>query len=181
MKKFLAPSMIALALCATPALAQDLAPMAGAPSTQPSSSDQRFIEQALRRNDADIAMSQLALQRSQQPGVRAFAQRMIDAHTSAYDTLRQLAEKDGIYRPHNDNARQQDVVTRLSTLSGPAFDRAYVSAMVRSNDMAVSAFHHEIASGQNGEIVGWAKTTLPAIQQHDQMARALRHTGAAAS
>jgi putative membrane protein len=173
--------MIALALCATPALAQDLAPMASAPSTQPSAGDQHFVQQAIERNYAEVSLSQLALQRSRQPDIRAFAQHMIDVHTSVNDTLRQLADKDGIYEPQNPSTRQDDTVARLSGLHGAAFDRAYVAAMVRSQDMAMTAYNHEIASGQNGEIVNWAKTTLPSVQQHGQMARALQHNAPKAS
>jgi putative membrane protein len=172
--------MIALALCATPALAQNLSPMASAPSTQPSPTDQSFVKQAIERNYADIALSKIALQRSQQPNIQAFAQHMIDAHTTANDALRQLADKDGIYEPKDANARQDATAARLSSLSGTQFDRAYVAAMVRSHDMAMSSYNHEITAGQNKEIVGWAKTTLPSIQQHDQTARALRRNPAAA-
>jgi len=173
--------MIALSLLTVPAFAQDLAPMASAPSTRPSVTDQHFVQGTIQANLAEIAFSKLALQRSQQDDVKAFAQRMVADHTTANDALYPLANKDGIYQPEAMNARHARLATQLASLSGPSFDRAYVNAMVTDHDTAVRAFTNEINAGQNQEIVGWAKTTLPTIQQHDQMAHALQHKPAAAS
>jgi putative membrane protein len=174
--KFLGSSVLALSLLAVPAFAQDLAPMASAPSTQPSHADQHFVQSTIQGNLAEIALSKLALQRSQQVDVQSFAQRMVNDHTTANDALVQLAQKDGIHQPEAVDAMHARLAARLAGLNGSSFDRAYIGAMVHDHDAAVKAFDHEIDKGQNAEIVQWAKVTLPTIQQHDQMAHILSHT-----
>ncbi len=167
MKTVIGPPMIALSLLTAPALAQDLAPMASAPSAQPSVKDQHFVQGTIQGNLAEIALSELALQRSRQDDVRAFAQRMVADHTTANDALYPLANKDGIHQPEAMNARHAQLATHLASLS--------------DHDTAIRAFTNEINAGQNQEIVAWANTTLPTIQRHDQMAHALQHKPAAAS
>lgn len=100
----------AIASCVSlPALAQMSRPgMNNSPSTQNvnpsalnqvSALDREFVTHAFQSNNAEIATSQLALQRSEDTMVRQYAQRMLNEHTSANEVLTRYASERNIELP----------------------------------------------------------------------------------
>lgn len=95
---------------------------------------QKFVEKAAIANMAEIQFSQLAQQKAQDPEVKQFAQEIADQHTKAQSDLQQAASTQGISLPSSLDSKHQKIQDRLSNLSGPDFDRAYIKAMVKSHD-----------------------------------------------
>ena len=92
---------------------------------------------------------------------------MIDAdHSKANDDLKAIAAKNGITVPTALDDKHQAAVKHLSTLSGPAFDKAYVNLMVKDHEKTVSLFKQEAASGQDAEVKNFAMSNLPTIENH---------------
>ena len=97
MKPMLLVSALALALMAGPVLAQDAA-SSSYPSSphqiQPAtvSDPQEFVTKAAGAGSFEIQSSQLALTKSQNAGITAFAQMMIDDHTKAAEGLKTAAQ-----------------------------------------------------------------------------------------
>jgi putative membrane protein len=60
---------------------------------------------------------------------------------------------------------------RLSRLQGSAFDRAYMSDMVKDHDEDVRAFRREAQEGRDPALKQFAAKTLNVIEQHDKLAR----------
>jgi predicted outer membrane protein len=60
---------------------------------------QNFVDEAVWSGDKEVAMGRLALERSQNPTVRAFAQRMIHDHSRANDQLITIADNEGLSYP----------------------------------------------------------------------------------
>jgi len=158
--------------------------VAHAQGTSPSSStagssvlntvDQRFVKDVADANLTEIALSELALQHSQRQDVKDLAQHMVDDHTKANGDLTKLATTDNIDVPTQPSARHQQTADRLGKLDGAKFDQAYIRNMVKDHDTAVKLFNQEIAAGRSQDVIAWAKTTLPTIQQHDDTAKKLQ-------
>ena len=68
-------------------------------------------------------------------------------------------------------AEEKALDDRLSKLSGAAFDRAYMKAMVDDHVKDVSEFKKEAKSGTDPEVKAWAAKTLPTLEEHLKMAR----------
>ena len=64
---------------------------------------------------------------------------------------------------------------QLSTLAGPAFDRAYIQEMLVDHQKDVDEFEHEAQSGRDLDLQAWAATTLPMLRERLQLARTI-HT-----
>src|SRR5688500_6306596 len=105
MKSFIIPLALALAVAA-PAVAQNNPPAATeAMSTVVDPA--LFVTMAGVSNLFEIQSSEVALERSENSDVQAFAQRMIDDHTAATERLQQVATEQGLEVPAELDATHQ--------------------------------------------------------------------------
>lgn len=58
-------------------------------------------------------------------------------------------------------------------MSGADFDRAYSKMMLSDHQKDVSAFEKQSTKGADADLKAFAGKTLPTLQEHLQMARAL--------
>ena len=77
-------------------------------------SSQQFVNDAVWGNDKEIALSKLAQQKTQNPDVRSFAQRMVTDHTRAVDKITSVADREHLYYP---SANAFTFVSEGSTMS----------------------------------------------------------------
>jgi len=134
--------------------------------------DQKFIKEAAQGGMAEVKLGQLAAQKAVDADVRQFGQRMVDDHSKANDELKQLAQTKGAALPGGIGSKHQKTYDKLSKLSGSAFDRAYMQAMVKDHQEDVAAFQKQANSAKDSDVKSWAATTLPTLQMHLQMAQA---------
>lgn len=136
----------------------------------PANPDSKFIMEAAMGGMAEVRLGELATKQAADAQVKQFGQHMVDDHSKANDELKQLASGKGIALPADVGRKHQAVITRLSGLRGPQFDRAYMSDMVTDHREDVAAFERESRSGKDPEIKAWAAKTLPTLQEHLRMA-----------
>jgi putative membrane protein len=67
------------------------------------------------------------------------------------------------------STQQKNDMARLNKMSGAAFDKAYVSLMVKDHKKDVAEFKKESTSGKDADVKSWAGTTLPTLQDHLKM------------
>jgi putative membrane protein len=131
----------------------------------------KFMKEAAQGGLAEVQLGQLAAQKADSADVKAFGQRMVDDHSKANDELKQLASDKGVTLPTRIPSKEQKLMGRLQGLSGPAFDKAYMEAMVKDHEHDVNAFRAASQNGPDTDVKAWAAKTLPTLQEHLQMAR----------
>ncbi|WP_237172120.1 DUF4142 domain-containing protein [Pandoraea norimbergensis] len=132
--------------------------------------DAEFVDKAQQAGKAEVQASQVAVQRSTNPAVKRFAQQMVTDHSKANEALRQLAAKKGVSVP-NDTAVNPDIEA-LKQKKGHAFDVAYMAlAGPDAHEQAVQLFSLEADKGQDADLRGFARQTLPTIRHHLSKAR----------
>jgi putative membrane protein len=169
MRHQLLAGTVALAMIATPALAQKKRANASAAKSDQASSikpDQMFITDAAKGGMAEVELGKLAAQKASSPDVKQFGQRMADDHSKANDELKSLAQSKNITLPSAIDAKDKALEKRLSRLSGSAFDRAYMQAMVNDHRKDVSEFRRESQIGKDPDVKQWASKTLPTLEDH---------------
>jgi putative membrane protein len=134
-------------------------------------SDTQFMREAAIGGMAEVDLGKIGVQRAENPDVKQFAQRMVDDHSKANDQLKQVAEKRGVALPGDVDAKHKAAIDRLSKLSGPAFDKAYMRDMVTDHNHDVSLFERQSASGKDDELKSWVDQTLPTLKEHQDMAK----------
>ena len=136
-----------------------------------SSSDRRFVMEAAMGGMAEVELGRLATQNAGSDDVKQFGQRMVDDHSKANDQLKEVAGQKGIMLPAELDPKHRALRERLSRLNGAAFDRAYMSEMVKDHDKDVSMFERQSTKGQDADVKRFASETLPTLKEHQQMAR----------
>lgn len=126
----------------------------------------QFLVQAYQDGLGEIQLSQQALQKSANPDVTKFAQRMIDDHTGIDSEITQLAQSRNIALPTDLSADQKTLANNLSSLSGDAFDSAYMAANVSAHMSDVSAARQQAQQGSDPDVMTLANGVLPILQVH---------------
>jgi len=96
-------------------------------SSSVSKADQRMMKNLAEANFAEIETGKLALQKSQNDQVKAYAQKMIDDHTQAQKELEQLAQQKGVTLPTETDMKHKAAAKALSALEGEKFDKMYMN------------------------------------------------------
>ncbi|MGE5547618.1 MAG: DUF4142 domain-containing protein [Solirubrobacterales bacterium] len=147
----------------------------GTTSTAAASSDRGFVADAASAGMSEVAMAQLAMDRARDPDVRAYASHLAQDHSRSSDKLRVAASQAGVGVPARLDAEDQAKVDKLSTLSGTAFDRAFLNQMVADHQETVNDFEREASRGDSAPLRSYADQSLPALRQHLAEAQALAH------
>jgi putative membrane protein len=199
MKRHLLMTVAVLALAPTLALAE--APVVAAPGTsgqmapaatagnttaKGAASDSTavqlatpaYVEKAAAGDMFEIESSKLALQKSKNADVKAFAKMMVSAHTK---TTRELtaavkAEKIDVAIPAKLDDEHEAKLAKLKDLSGAEFDKAYLDAQVEGHQAALEVQQGYAASGDNAKLKLWAGKTAKAVQMHLTKAESLDKT-----
>ena len=141
-------------------------------AAEPSSgAEKTFVMKAASGGMAEVKMGKLAVEKGTSPAVKQFGQKMIDDHGKANKELQAWAVKKSVTLPTGVNSEQQATYDKLAKLSGPAFDKAYLDAMVQDHDEDVAEFKKAAAmSSMDPDLMTWTQKTLTVIQQHDHLA-----------
>ncbi|HTL30128.1 MAG TPA: DUF4142 domain-containing protein, partial [Tepidisphaeraceae bacterium] len=114
--------------------------------------DMKFIKEACVGGETEVALGKLAAEKATSADVKAFGQKMADDHGKANDELKSLAQTKNVTLPTEIDAKHKAVVDRLSKLSGEAFDRAYMQAMLKDHRADISEFNRESKSGKDPDV-----------------------------
>ena len=136
-------------------------------------SDKGFVADAIKGDTSEISLGQLALTKGGAAGVKSFAQTLIDDHTTAKTQASSVAQTLSVASPSGLTPEAEKEIVRLQKLSGDAFDKEFVRYMVEDHEKDVTEFIQEAASGAS-PTKELAAQTLPTLEKHLQMAKALR-------
>ena len=114
-------------------------PMASSATTL-SDSDKEFINKAAEGGLAEVTLGQLAASKATSNDVKDFGNRMVNDHGKAGDELKALASQKGLTLPGTPSADEQKAQKDLSSKSGAAFDKAYMSNMVKDHEKDAKEF-----------------------------------------
>lgn len=135
-----------------------------------SQADKTFVRKAMAGSEAEIKLGQMAQEKASSQAVRQFGQKMVQDHTQLNDQMKPIAEQLGISTPASVPPKDQALQAKLEGLSGDAFDKAYMSAMVKDHRKDLSEFKKEAKAAKSPQVKDAAEQGSQAIQQHLQMA-----------
>jgi len=129
-------------------------------------SDHEFILTAAQGGMTEVELGKLAQERAASPEVKQFGSHMVMDHSKANDELKTIAEKKGVTLPNALDAKHQASVDRFQHLSGRAFDRAYVKAMVKDHEKDAAEFRQASTTARDPDVKNFAGNTLKVIETH---------------
>ena|ERR1700744_2444697 len=146
---------------------------AATPSARTNAPDAAFVEKASAAGLAEVTAGKTATEKSQSDEVKTFGQQMVDDHTKAGDELKSIAQSKGMTVSSAPMASDTKAIASMSNLSGAAFDSAFKKKMVADHEKVIALFKKESASGSDADLKAFATKTLPTLQHHLEMAKAL--------
>ena len=143
---------------------------------------QTFVIRAAIINMAETELADLALSRSQNSKLRAYASQMRDEHWRAQEQLRAVAADAQIALPAKLDKKHLDLKEALKRAPADEFDAAYIKAIVAGHDEAVALF--DAAANSKTKTLPqamqrYATELLPTIRKHRDAAYALQSSSAA--
>jgi putative membrane protein len=152
----------AAALIACPAFAQSTKPAA------PHTVDlHKYVEDAAGADMFEVKASQLALQRSQDPAIREFAQQMVAEHTDSANKLKMELEKAKVevVPPKTLAPEKQAMLDRLMNVGIQDFNKMYMSMQIAGHEEALKV-HSEFASSGADNFQKFAGTMTTHVKDH---------------
>jgi putative membrane protein len=139
--------------------------------------DAAFVKKAAAGGHTEVAIAKLAQEKAEHADVKAFAAKLEKDHTAANTELKELAAQKKIMLA--EAKTHGPVHAKLEKLSGAAFDRAFVAAMVDDHRKDVKAFEKAASGSGDSDIKAFAAKTLPTLKEHLQQVQELSKTVAA--
>lgn len=151
-----------------------------APAATGAVTDPQIAAIVVAANDVDIKAAEAAKAKSTNSEVKAFANQMITDHTGVNKAAVALVTKLNVTpeeNPVSQQTRNDGEAKRqsLETMSGAAFDRAYIDEEVRYHQWLLTAIDETLLpSAQNAELKALLEQTRPAVVAHLDHAKKLQ-------
>lgn len=175
MKTLLSASL--LAAFAAPMTLHAQTPAAGMNTPAASAlnkADQKIVMDMARANMAEVEAGKMAVSKTQNAEVKAFAQRMIDDHTKALADVTALAQNKGVTLPTELDAKHKAMAAKLGKLNGDAFDREYMKqAGVADHTKVHAMLKKDSSRAKDPDVKALAAKMMPAVEEHLHSAKAM--------
>lgn len=160
---------------------QQTQPAATPPPPSPASyvnalPDAQFVGFAQTVNDFEIKSGQLALTKSSNELVRGYATRAVAEYTADAQSLSRNRNSAGVAYAPDENVKSiaDNAMSRLNSLQGSDFDKAYADAQVRLQTAAVNQFGAYSGNfNASGPLRRYAQEMLPKSQSFLEYAKRL--------
>lgn len=138
---------------------------------------QQFVEAAAMHSLYEIEASKVALERSQNPEVRKFAQDVINTHGPRSEALKTAIQTGSApSAPTAMDSDHQDMVEKLKKAEGDKFDRIFLRQQTNSREDAIEVFERYAAKGENPALKAYATQALPSVKTTMTTAEGLLQT-----
>jgi putative membrane protein len=146
----------------------------GLVSAEMTSTLKGFAGEAATSDMYEVAAAKVALDRSKNADVRAFATEMVSAHTATSEKLKSLlASHKDVGLPSAVDDRRQGMLDELRGAKAEDFDGRYISQQVYAHQEALLLMQGYAKSGDDKSVKAFAHQTEKAVQTHLNMAHKL--------
>jgi len=173
MRKIIALTITTAALASFTTVYAQTAPAAAPPN------DAQIAQIVLTADSVDVDYGNLAVKKTKNAEVKAFAETMIRDHTAVNGKATALATKLGMTPEASDTSKSlksdgEKEMAKLKAMHGAAFDKAYIDNEVVYHQGLLQTATNAMAAAQNAELKNLIQKAAPAVQAHLDMAQALQ-------
>lgn len=136
--------------------------------------DTAFVTAAAQDGHAEVELGKLAQKNGSSAAVKEYGQRMVTDHSKAGAELAAIAKRLNITVPSGSSEKHEAHYKKLAALKGDKFDGEYAQHMIDDHQKAVALFQKQAKQGDARELREFAAKTLPTLEEHLKMARALK-------
>ena len=135
-----------------------------------------FLVKATDGGMTEVKLGQLAQEKGNDPRVKDFGSMMVHDHSAVNDQVKTLAAQRNVTLPDSVSDDHKKEIADLSAKSGKAFDKAYVSAMVKGHESTIDLFEKSLDKSNDSEVKTFINNTLPKVRNHLDSIKAIQKT-----
>ena len=139
-------------------------------SPQATESAPAFAIRAALINVNEIELGRLELSRAFDGQIRGYALSEVTDHVRMNEDLHHLAKERGWTLPRQADPDHRALEDRMQHTSGPDVDAVYVHATITDHVEAVSFFQRYVRTGDDPDLVAWARRNLTVLEKHQDRA-----------
>ena len=128
--------------------------------------DAKFATMAASGGMAEVALGNLAKEKSTTKAIQDFGNMMVIDHGNANDELKSIAKSKNITLPDSIDADHKKKIEDLSKMSKKDFDKAYIDAMIDGHKKTLDLMNDEAKNGKDAELKAFAAKVAPTVQMH---------------
>jgi putative membrane protein len=145
-------------------------------SDKASANDTAFIMKAADGGMTEVELGKVAEKNGQRDDVKSFGGHMIKDHGKAGENLKSVASKMNVSVPDKVSSKHQATIDKMSKMSGPAFDNAYIKAMVEDHEKDIAEFEKARGQVSNEDLKKFIDETVPVMKEHLEMVKKMQAT-----
>lgn len=131
-----------------------------------------FLLQVMQDSLAEMELCMVALDNSDNPDVKTFAQTMLDEHGKLGQQIEQLAQRMQVAFPDKVRPEHAELIRKMSALKGEQFDRQFIEQNLRYHENDLKVFEH-YAREEEGEVGKLAEAGARLFGRHLKMVKEL--------
>ena len=136
-------------------------------------STQEFVTEATNATNFEIASSKIALERSKDPRIIDFANKMINDHTVSAAKMIEAMKTDNLDAAlisTTIDEKHQKILDKLNQEKPEKFDEVYAEAQENAHNDAVKLFKDYADDGEHAALKAYAGSTVPTLELHKEHA-----------
>ena len=137
------------------------------------SDDSKFAVTAANGGMLEVAMGQMAVEKSQNPRVKDYGSMLVTDHTKANNELKALAGNKNIAIPASLSEEAQKHVDEMGQKAGADFDKAFMSMMIDDHKKDIDEFEKANDKAKDVDLKSFASGKLPTLRMHLDSAKAI--------
>lgn len=152
-----------LVLCTSPIFAPQIAVSQDAGLNE---ADSKFVAQEVSDGVAGIKFAELAVDKTENPEIKALAESIATDHTKANKDLLALAKTNDLEVNSDISEINEENFEKMEKLSGAEFDKSYLAYVIDGHKDAISKFEKSAKSESNAELKTWTTSMIPGLKAH---------------
>lgn len=133
-----------------------------------------FMTKVTDAGMAEVQLAKMAQQKATIDAVKNFAAMLERDHTAVGDQVKTFAGQRNVSLPTAPSADKQKMINDIEKMSGKAFDKDFISMMVKNHNDGISLFEDTKANASDVDIKNFADRTLPTLRMHLDSAKAIQ-------
>jgi putative membrane protein len=133
-----------------------------------------FLKKVTNSGMAEIQLAKLAQQKATIDAVKNFAAMLERDHSAVNQQVKNLANQRNVALPAVISDDKQKMYNDMDKMTGKAFDKDYISMMVKAHNDGISLFEDTRSNASDIDVKNFADKTLPALKMHLDSAKAIQ-------
>lgn len=133
-----------------------------------------FLTKSTNSGLAEVQLAKLAQQKASIDAVKNFASMLERDHTAVNEQVKNLATARNVSLPSAPSEDKQKMYTDMEKMTGKAFDKEYISMMIKAHGDGIDLFEDTKANASDIDVKNFADKTLPTLKMHLDSAKAIQ-------